>query len=57
MAGGNMQIEVVANNDGFGAFVRDQAGRVVASSAPALMAGGAATAHRQAARRQTRRIG
>lgn len=41
MAGGSrMQVEVVANNNGFGAIVRDQAGQVIAQAAPALIEAG-----------------
>lgn len=39
-AGGKLQVEVVANNDGFGAIVRDQAGRVLAEAAPSLIEAG-----------------
>lgn len=48
--GGKLQVEVVANNNGFGAIVRNHAGQVVAEAAPSLMAGGAAVAGAQMAR-------
>ncbi|MBO9510923.1 hypothetical protein [Erythrobacter sp. A6_0] len=35
--GGKLQVEVVAHSDGFAAMVRDQAGRVIAASAPHLV--------------------
>ncbi|UVI39248.1 hypothetical protein [Qipengyuania spongiae] len=55
--GGKLQIEVIANNGGFEAMVRDQAGRVVAASAPHLVqaASGAAMGamYRQSKRSMT----
>lgn len=52
-----LQVEVVANNNGFGAMVRNAAGQVVAEAAPSLMAGSAQVTTAQLAQRQTRRIG
>lgn len=55
---GRFQVEVVANNDGFGAFVRDQAGRVVAQSMPTIARAGSRQAQAdrsEAALRQVRR--
>lgn len=54
--GGNLKVEVVANNNGFGAIVRDHAGRVVAEAAPSIMQGGAQMAQAQAARSGRRSI-
>lgn len=34
IGGGKFQIEIVANNNGFGAIMRDEAGKVVAQAAP-----------------------
>ena len=42
--GGKLEVEVIANNDGFAAMVRDQAGRVVAASAPHLVNAAASSA-------------
>jgi phage-related protein len=52
-----LQVEVVANNNGFGAIVRNYAGQVVAEAAPVLMDGGARVAASRSAYRQTRRVG
>lgn len=52
-----LQVEVVANNNGFGAMVRNAAGQVVAEAAPSLMAGSAQVTTAQLAQRQSRRIG
>lgn len=49
MGGGKLTVEVVANNNGFGAMVRDQAGRVVAEAAPSIANAGAAIAQGQMA--------
>ncbi len=56
-AGGRLQVEVVANNNGFGAIVRNAAGEVVAQAAPSLMQGGAQLAQSNLSRRSTRRVG
>lgn len=56
MGGSRLQVEVVANNNGFGAIVRNHVGQVVAESAPALMAGGAQVAQSRMAYRSTRRV-
>lgn len=57
MAMNKLQVEVVANNNGFGAIVRNYAGQVVAEAAPVLMDGGARVAASRSAYRQTRRVG
>lgn len=54
--GGKLQVEVVANNNGFGAIVRNYAGEVVAEAAPSLMQGSSQVTQGAMARRQTRRI-
>lgn len=56
MMGGSVQVEVVANNDGFGAIVRNHAGEVVAQAAPTIAKAGAMGALRMAQRRQSRRL-
>ncbi|MEM9085302.1 MAG: hypothetical protein AAGB23_05215 [Pseudomonadota bacterium] len=55
LGGGKLQVEVVANNDGFGAMVRDQAGRVVASAAPSIANAGSALAQGQLRQQAGRR--
>lgn len=54
--GGSLQVEVVANNNGFGAIVRNHAGQVVAEAAPSMMQGASQVTQRQMGRRQTRRV-
>lgn len=54
--GGKLQVEVVANNNGFGAIVRNHAGAVVAEAAPTLMQGSAAMANQQAMFQRSRRL-
>ncbi|MBX7496759.1 hypothetical protein K3172_12910 [Qipengyuania sp. 6B39] len=44
MGGGKLQVEVVANNGGFGAMVRNEAGVVVASAAPSMIEASSASA-------------
>lgn len=57
MAGGDrLQVEVVANNNGFGAVVRNHAGQVVAEAAPSLMQGSAQVTQRKFAYRQSRSV-
>jgi hypothetical protein len=56
MSGGKLQVEVVANNNGFGAIVRNQAGQVIAEAAPALMDGSARVAQASIDYRQSRRV-
>jgi hypothetical protein len=56
LGGGKLQVEVIANNNGFGAIVRNHAGQVVAEAAPSLMQGGAQVAQSQMAYRNTRRV-
>ena len=56
VGGGKLQVEVVANNNGFGAVVRNHAGQVVAEAAPSLMNGGAALAGQQASFNRSRRL-
>ncbi|ASP30803.1 hypothetical protein CHH26_11610 [Qipengyuania flava] len=56
MMGGKLQIEVVANNDGFGAFVRNQAGEVVAQAAPSIMTGASQMAQVGMQRRASRAL-
>lgn len=56
MMGGKLQVEVVANNNGFGAIVRNHAGQVVAEAAPSLMNGGATLAGQQSAFQRSRRL-
>lgn len=57
LGGGNLQVEVVANNNGFGAVVRNHAGQVVAEAMPGMVQGAASVAQGQSARRQSRRVG
>mgnify|MGYP000340816182 CR=1 FL=1 len=45
MGGGKLQVEVIANNDGFGAVIRDHAGQMIAQSTPFIMDGAANIAH------------
>lgn len=40
MSGGKLQVEVIANNNGFGAMVRDEAGNVLAQAAPEIIRAG-----------------
>lgn len=54
--GQKLQVEVIANNNGFGAIVRNYAGQVVAEAAPALMDGGAQVAQSRMNYRSTRRV-
>lgn len=54
MAGGKLQVEVVANNNGFGAIVRDHAGAVVAQAAPSIAGMGSAGAQMTFARSRKR---
>ena len=56
MMGGKLQVEVVANNNGFGAIVRNHAGEVVAEAAPTLMNGGASIANQQQQFQRSRRL-
>lgn len=56
MGGGKLQVEVVANNNGFGAIIRNHAGQVVAESSPTIMHGGAQIATSRLSRRQSRSI-
>lgn len=51
-----LQVEVVANNNGFGAVVRNHAGQVVAEAAPSLMQGSAQVTQRKFAYRQSRSV-
>lgn len=53
---GKLQVEVIANNNGFGAIVRNHAGQVVAQATPTIAAAGAEGAMRQMARKQYRRL-
>jgi hypothetical protein len=57
-AGGNskLQVEVIANNNGFGAIVRNLAGQVVAEAAPGIAAGASADAVSRMQRMQSRRL-
>lgn len=57
MAGGKLQVEVVANNNGFGAVVRNHAGQVVAEAAPTIAGAGAQMAGQRASFAQSRRVG
>ncbi|MFI8667156.1 hypothetical protein ACIGGE_12030 [Qipengyuania sp. NPDC077410] len=54
--GGQLQVEVIANNNGFGALVRNHAGQVVAEAAPQIMEGSAQVTSSKFAHRQTRSI-
>ena len=56
LGGGALQVEVVANNNGFGAVVRNHAGQVVAEAAPSIVAASGQATMRSAARRQSRRV-
>jgi hypothetical protein len=56
MGSRGLQIEVVANNNGFGAIVRNHAGQVVAEAAPSIMQGGAQMANANAMFAGTRRL-
>lgn len=55
LGGGKLQVEVVANNNGFGAIIRNHAGQVVGESAPGIAASGAQMAGMQMARANSRR--
>ena len=56
MSSGKFQLEIVANNNGFGAIMRDHAGRVVAEAAPALMDGAAQVAQSRWGYQQSRTV-
>jgi hypothetical protein len=51
-----LQVEVIANNNGFGAVVRNLAGQVVAEAAPAIAAGASSEAISRIQRMQNRRL-
>lgn len=53
---GRMQVEVIANNNGFGAIVRNYAGQVVAEAAPSVAGAGAVLAQSQMEQRARRRF-
>ncbi|QQN73956.1 tape measure protein [Croceicoccus sp. YJ47] len=55
--GANLQVEVVANNNGFGAIVRNHAGQVVAEAAPSLVDAGGRAGVNRVAYRNSRRVG
>lgn len=55
-AGGKLQVEVVANNDGFGAVVRNHAGQVVAEAAPFIASAGGEVGMAGLAKKQRRRL-
>ncbi len=57
-ASGNskLQVEVIANNNGFGAIVRNLAGQVFAEAAPGIAAGASADAVSRMQRMQNRRL-
>lgn len=56
MMGGKLQVEVIANNNGFGAIVRNHAGQVVAEAAPALIEGGGRAGAAKMTYQQRRRV-
>ena len=56
LGGGKLQVEVIANNNGFGAIVRNAAGQVVAEAAPSLMQGAAQLAQGNMSRMSKRSV-
>lgn len=55
-SGQRIQVEVVANNNGFAAIVRNHAGQVLAQAAPTLIKSSAAVTQNQMAYRGSRRL-
>ncbi len=51
-----LHVEVVANNNGFAAIVRDHAGQVLAQAAPSLIKASMNATHNEAAKRQRRQL-